>query len=154
MFDAVVAAKVPAANIDGSFVSGGLPAALRAGKFTACVIGFEDAILEHKTDPTIDLGLFLGPPQSLAFAVRKGEPELLTALNDYLEGFRKTGSWNRLAVKYFGEAALEILRQARGCGSKPAARPRGIGRTPSRPGGDSGSRIGHNLPPQSEEGET
>lgn len=112
MIEALVAAKVPASNLDDSFASGSLPAALRTGRVTACVVGVEDAILARKSDPEIDLGLFLGPRQSLAFAVRKGEPHLLAALNDYLDGFRKTGAWSRLVVKYFGEAALEILRKA------------------------------------------
>jgi ABC-type amino acid transport substrate-binding protein len=57
--------------------------------------------------------MFLGPPLSLAYAVRKDEPELLRALNEYIENVRKTPTWSRLVVKYFGEAAPEILKKAR-----------------------------------------
>jgi hypothetical protein len=45
--------------------------------------------------------------------VRTQDAELLLKLNEYVENLRHTTSWNRLVVKYFGETALEILRQAR-----------------------------------------
>ncbi len=112
MQEALTAAKVPPANIDDSIASGGLPAALRAGKIAACVQGVEDAILEQRKDREIELGLYLGPSQSLAFAARKDQPELLAALSDYLDKLRKTGAWSRLVVKYFGERALEVLHKA------------------------------------------
>jgi ABC-type amino acid transport substrate-binding protein len=57
--------------------------------------------------------MFLGPPGSLAYGVRKGDTALLAALNSYIEGIRKTPTWSRLVVKYFGDDAPEILRKAR-----------------------------------------
>ena len=57
--------------------------------------------------------MFVGPPESLAFGVRKEDRRLLAALNDYITNLRKTPTWNRLVVKYFGPAAVEILRRAR-----------------------------------------
>ena len=104
MQEALLAAKVPPANIDDSFPS--------AGTITACLEGVEDAILAQRKDPEIETGLYLGPKQSLAFAARRDQPELLAALNDYLDKLRKTGAWSRLVVKYFGEGALEVLRKA------------------------------------------
>jgi ABC-type amino acid transport substrate-binding protein len=73
----------------------------------------ESAIALQKEDPEIQLGMFLGPPASLAYAVRRDEPELLKALNEYIDNLRRTQTWNRLVVKYFGAAAPEILRKAR-----------------------------------------
>ena len=112
MAEAVVAAGVPAQNIV-FLASGTLPAALRAGKVTAVVMGVEHAIKEHHDDPNIELGLFLGTPGSLAFGVRKGDTALRASLDDYIENVRKTPTWSRLVVKYLGESAPEILKKAR-----------------------------------------
>jgi ABC-type amino acid transport substrate-binding protein len=114
MAEAIVAAGVPRANIDNSIPAGGIPDALRAGKITAAVLGIESIIAARRDDPDIQLGVFLGTPGSLAYGVRKDEPELLKALNGYIENVRKTSTWSRLVVKYFGEQAPEILRKARG----------------------------------------
>ena len=75
--------------------------------------GVESAIALQREDREVQLGLFLGPPASLAFGVPKGSPGLLAALNQYIESLRKTASWSRLVVKYFGEAAPEVLKKAR-----------------------------------------
>ena len=113
MAEAVVAAGVPKANVNDSFPPGGLPPALRAGQVAAVVLGLESAIAPQRGDPEIQLGIFLGPPRSLAYAVRKEDRDLLRALNEYIDNVRRTPSWNRLVVKYFGEASLEILKKAR-----------------------------------------
>jgi ABC-type amino acid transport substrate-binding protein len=55
----------------------------------------------------------LGPAGELAFAVRKDTPGLRAALDEYLANLRRTPTWNRLAVEYFGESAVEILRRTR-----------------------------------------
>jgi len=113
MAEAIGAAGVPASNVDGSFPPGGLPGALRDGKATAVVLGIESAITAQRQDPELQLGLFLGPPGSLAYGVRKQDSALLAALNEYIDNVRRTATWSRLVVKYFGEAALDILNQAR-----------------------------------------
>jgi ABC-type amino acid transport substrate-binding protein len=109
----VAAAGVPRANLDDGIPTGTLPASLRAGRVTAVVVGVEEAIAAQRDDPELQLGLFLGPPRSLAYGVRKQDGELLAALNDYVSNVRRTPTWNRLVVKYFGEAAPEVLRAAR-----------------------------------------
>jgi membrane-bound lytic murein transglycosylase F len=113
MAEAVEAAGVPAANLVDDITTGRLPAALQNGQATAVVIGVENAITAQRDDPELQLGMFLGPPRSLAYAVRKQDAELLVALNEYVENLRRTPTWSRLVVKYFGEAALEILKKAR-----------------------------------------
>jgi ABC-type amino acid transport substrate-binding protein len=59
------------------------------------------------------MGLFLGPPTSLAYGVRRGDGELLKALDEYIENLRRTTTWSRLVVKYFGEMAPDVLKKAR-----------------------------------------
>jgi ABC-type amino acid transport substrate-binding protein len=111
MAEAIAAAGVP--NVDDGLPPGAYDEALKSGRVTAALWGVESAIALQKDDPEIQLGMFLGPPLSLAYAVRKDEPELLRALNEYVENVRKTPTWSRLVVKYFGEAAPEILKKAR-----------------------------------------
>jgi ABC-type amino acid transport substrate-binding protein len=111
--NAVAAAGVPPANVDDSIPSGGLPEALKRGRVTAVVLGIEHAIAERRKDPALQVGVFLGPPGSLAWAVRKGDRALLAALDEYVASVRRTPTWSRLVVKYFGDEAPEILRRAR-----------------------------------------
>ena len=113
MVEAIAAAGVPPANVDDGIPAGGFDEALRAGRITAAVWGVESAIASQRQDPELQLGMFVGPPASLAYAVRKGDRALLDALDEYVENLRKTPSWSRLVVKYFGEAAPEILKKAR-----------------------------------------
>jgi ABC-type amino acid transport substrate-binding protein len=110
---AVADAKVPPKNIDDSVAPSAFGEALKSGKVTALVDGVEDALLLQQADPEIELGLFLGSPESLAFAVRKDSPQLHQALDEYLSNFRRTPTWNRLLVKYFGGSAIEVLKRAR-----------------------------------------
>ena len=111
--EAVTAAAVPRSNVVDTIPSGTLPEALRSGQVTAVVLGVENAITAQRIDPELQLGLFLGPPGSLAYAVRKEDAELLRLLNEYIENVRRTQTWNRLVVKYFGAEAPEILKKAR-----------------------------------------
>jgi ABC-type amino acid transport substrate-binding protein len=107
-------AGVPRENIDESFVTvDDLVAALRAGKVGAIVMGTGWALLEVKKDPQLELGLVLGSSVGRAWAVRKDAPQLLKTLDDYVTNTRRTTTWNRLVIKYYGEMALEVLRKAR-----------------------------------------
>jgi ABC-type amino acid transport substrate-binding protein len=110
--EAVAAAGVPPANVDSSIPSGTLPEALKAGQVGAVVLGVENAISAQRADPALELGVFLGPPTSLAYGVRKADAELLKALDDYIENLRRTPTWSRLVVKYFGETAPDVLKKA------------------------------------------
>ncbi len=113
MVETIAAAGVPAANVDDEIPPGSFGEHLKSGRITAAVWGVESAIALQREDREVQLGLFLGPPASLAFGVPKGSPGLLAALNQYIESLRKTASWSRLVVKYFGEAAPEVLKKAR-----------------------------------------
>ena len=113
MAEALDAAGVPVANRDDTIPTGGYPEALKAGRITAAAWGVESAIASQREDPQLQLGMFLGPSGSLAYGVRKEDLELRRALDDYIDNMRKTPTWSRLVIKYFGEAAPDILKKAR-----------------------------------------
>jgi ABC-type amino acid transport substrate-binding protein len=113
MAEVLARSGIPPARVDDSVPTGTLPLALKEGRITAAVLGVENAMAAQRRDPEIQLGMFLGPPGSLAYGVRKEDVELRKALNEYVDNFRRTPAWNRLVVKYLGEAAPEILRRAR-----------------------------------------
>jgi hypothetical protein len=54
------------------------------------------------------------PRRPPGWGVRKQDAQLRQALNEYLANVRRTATWNRLVVKHFGAAAIEILKKARG----------------------------------------
>jgi membrane-bound lytic murein transglycosylase F len=113
MAEAIAALGLPPRNLDDSFPSGGLPEGLRSGRVTAIVSGVEDALLYKLADPALELGVFIGRPASLAYGIRKDEPKLKAALDEYIGNLRRTPTWNRLLLKYFGDSAPELLRRAR-----------------------------------------
>jgi ABC-type amino acid transport substrate-binding protein len=111
--DVLAAAGIPPSQIDDGLTAGGTFAALKAGRVTCIVEEVAAAILARREDPELQLGAFVGPAGSYAYGVRKEDAELRAALDDYVGSMRKTPTWNRLVVKYLGEAAPEILRKAR-----------------------------------------
>ena len=110
--EAVLEAGVPKANVF-PVKFGSSWQALRDGRVTAVVAGVESAVVQGRADPELELGMFLGPPRSLAYALRKDDVALRRALDDYIENSRGSGAWSRLVVKYFGEAGLAILKTMR-----------------------------------------
>ena len=110
---AVASLGIPPQNVDDSLVPGQLPNGITRGRVEAVVVGLEEAILARREDPVFQVGLFVGEAESLAYGVRKEDPELLRALDEFVRNFRRSGAWNRLVVKYLGEAAPEILKRAR-----------------------------------------
>jgi polar amino acid transport system substrate-binding protein len=112
MAEAVAALGVPAHHIVG-LSAGGLSDALSNGRVEAVVWAVEGAILAQRKDPALQLGAFLGAAESLAYGVRREDARLLAALNEHIRLVKQTGTWNRLVVKYFGNAAPDILNKAR-----------------------------------------
>lgn len=108
----LLALGVPRAQIL-EFPSDILLAQLKSGKVGAAIMSTTWAISELRKDPAWQLGAFLGAPTGIAFAVRKDQPELLKSLNDYVLNLRRTPTWSRLVVKYFGESARDVLARAR-----------------------------------------
>ena len=114
MGDVLSAAGIPRTAVDDAIPAGGLLAAMKQGKVSVGIMGVETAIAGQRVEPDLELGVFVGPPGRLAYGVRKDEVLLLKALDAYIENIRKTQTWARLVVKYFGERAPEVLRKARG----------------------------------------
>jgi ABC-type amino acid transport substrate-binding protein len=113
MAEVIAQAGVPSARVDDGVPTGTLPQAVKDGRVTAAVLGVENVMAAQRRDPALQIGMFLGPPGSLAYGVRKGEPALLAALSEFVDNFRRGPAWNRLVVKYLGEKAPEVLRRAR-----------------------------------------
>lgn len=87
--------------------------ALKDGRITASVMTVSDFTLATKPYPGLQGGVFVGPPTAAAWGVRKSDVSLHAALDEYLSNFRKSPSWSRLVVKYFGDSALSVLGRAR-----------------------------------------
>ncbi len=112
--DVVAGLGLPPETVDDDVPAGGLPQALRSGRITAAVMGVENAMAEKRKDPALQIGTFVGPPGSLAWAVRREDASLRAALDEFVAGVRRTPTWSRLVVKYFGADAPEILKGAQG----------------------------------------
>jgi membrane-bound lytic murein transglycosylase F len=98
---------------DEATATQGLLLALKSGKLNAGVLGVERAIPARLADPDLQVGMYVGPKISIAFALRKNDPQLRLALNEYIENVRRSATWNRLLLKYFGDSATEILKTTR-----------------------------------------
>jgi ABC-type amino acid transport substrate-binding protein len=110
----VAAAGVPAGNVNDSFST--VPevlAALRAEQVDAIVMAAGWALLEMRKDPRMQIGTFVGPRGGRAWGVRKDAPLLLQALDEYVTNVRRSPTWSRLVVKYYGDLALQVLKRAR-----------------------------------------
>lgn len=113
MEEALLAAGIPAARIDNTIAAGTMQEALSSGRVGAVAWALEGAMLAQKKDPAIQIGLFLGPPESLAYGLQKGAPQLKSALNEHIRLVKQSGTWSRLTVTYFGSSAPQILKRAR-----------------------------------------
>jgi membrane-bound lytic murein transglycosylase F len=111
--EATVEAGVPAANIDDTIPMDGVGEALRKGKITAAVLEAYAAMSYHRADPDIQLGMSVGPPQQLAYAVRREDPDLLRALNEHIASARASPVWVQLINRHFGAIGAEMLKKTR-----------------------------------------
>lgn len=110
--ETAIAAGVPAATIDAFADTPALLAALKARRVPVILLSLSDFLLLRRADRDLRAGPFLGAPKSAAWALRREDRELHKALNDYLENLRRTPSWGRMAVSYFGDDALALLGRA------------------------------------------
>jgi ABC-type amino acid transport substrate-binding protein len=86
--------------------------ALRDHKVSALVMTIGWALLEKRKQPLLELGFLFPPSPGRAWAVRKDAPLLRQALDEYINNVRRTPTWSRLVVKYYGELALEVLKKS------------------------------------------
>jgi polar amino acid transport system substrate-binding protein len=104
---------IPASQFEDLGTPADVVAALKSGKLKAGIVGMEYAIPARAEDGALQLGTYVGGKLSLALAVRKDAPQLRDALNEYIANLRRTPTWNRLVLKYFGDGAIDILKAAR-----------------------------------------
>jgi ABC-type amino acid transport substrate-binding protein len=110
----VRAALVPRQNVSTSFQTHeDVLKALRSQEISATVLSLAWALVEQRHDPALLIGLSLGSYEQ-AWAVRKDAPQLRLALNEYVTNMRRSSTWNRLVVKYYGDMALEVLKPSHG----------------------------------------
>jgi ABC-type amino acid transport substrate-binding protein len=110
--EAILAAGIPPAQIV-HIEPASSTSVLKDGRIGAVVANVESALRGLSEDPQVQIGMYLGPPRSLAYALRKDDKELRAALDSYIENTRRSAAWNRLVVKYFGNLGLEILKTVR-----------------------------------------
>jgi len=84
--------------------------ALEAQQIEATVMSVSDFTLAQKRHPRLQGGVAVGPRTIDAWGLRKSDDDLEAAVNEYLSNVRKTPTWSRLVVKYFGEQALRVLK--------------------------------------------
>ena len=108
----MLSAGVPPGQIDDTLALDQMMDALRAGRVNALARALPVAILNQRDDPAVEIGLQVGPRTQLAWAVRKDSTKLRLSLNEHLALVRSTGAWRRFVVKYFGESAIDMLKQA------------------------------------------
>lgn len=87
--------------------------ALRAGRVSAVVMDVADFLLQRRLDAALQHGIELGSSLSSAWGVRKTDAELRRQLETYLQNVKRTPTWSRIVVQYFGEDALRLLGRAR-----------------------------------------
>ena len=78
----------------------------------AAVLPISEVALAARRFPGLQVGVAVGPPGTVAWAVAPKDEALRKALDAHLGNLRKT-SWSRLVVKYFGDRALEVLGRDR-----------------------------------------
>jgi len=65
------------------------------------------ALLNRRYYPKIQMEFPIEEPQSLGWAVRKGEEELLNEINKFIEKINKDGTFNRIYERYY--ANIEVF---------------------------------------------
>jgi ABC-type amino acid transport substrate-binding protein len=91
----------------------GLLRALQAKEVAAAVLPISELALAGKRVPGLEAGGTIGAPGTVAWAVRKEDTALRAALDEFVRNTRRSPSWSRLVVEYFGDQALAVLGRAK-----------------------------------------
>jgi polar amino acid transport system substrate-binding protein len=108
--DAVTAGIVSIQRFDASKEMVG---ALARGEVSALVMPISEFALAAKGETRLTAGVAVGQTGSVAWATRKEDVALRSALDAHLGNTRRSASWNQLLVKYFGEQAPLVLGHRR-----------------------------------------
>jgi polar amino acid transport system substrate-binding protein len=110
--DALAAAKLPSWNLVPASSASSVLADLKAGRTAAVVLNVGEAVRAASGDGFLQSGVFIGPRQTMAYAVRKGNSALLGSLNAQLRQLRMSPSWSQLLARQT-PGLLEALARAR-----------------------------------------
>jgi ABC-type amino acid transport substrate-binding protein len=86
---------------------------LKAKEVGAAVLPVSELALASKRVAGLEAGMTVGAPGTVAWAVRKEDTALRVSLDDYLANVRRSETYSRLIVRYFGDQALIVLGRAR-----------------------------------------
>jgi len=104
-----VEAGVPASALHLFGTQDEMTQALRKGAVDAVILPVSELVVASRQTQGLVAGVTVGPQGKVAWAVRKQDPQLRAALDEYLTNVRRSPSWSRLIVKYFGDEALRVL---------------------------------------------
>ena len=107
--DETLESGVPASALKLFATQEEMTAALRAGAIDAVVLPISEVVVISRATKGLVAGATVGPRGKIAWAVRKQDPGLKAALDEYLGNVRRSPSWSRFIVKYFGDQALQVL---------------------------------------------
>jgi ABC-type amino acid transport substrate-binding protein len=111
--ETAVEAGVPPAALVGFDRREELLDALKRGDIGAGILPVSELALAARRLPGLRAGATVGERGKIAWAVRKEDLALQRALDEYVRNVRRSTSWSRLIVKYFGDQALSVLGRGR-----------------------------------------
>jgi len=111
--EAAAAAGVKSSDLVGYEKMEDLLRGLKGREVGAAVLPISELALASKRVAGLEAGMTVGEPGTVAWAVRKEDAALRIALDDYLANVRRSETWSRLVVRYFGDQALAVLGRTR-----------------------------------------
>lgn len=106
------AAKLPSFKTDATLSADKALAALRADAGNVALLGLFDALVARRADPALQIGVAIGPRQSVAFAVRQADADLLAALNAQVGQLRSSPAYRLVVGRALGDDAVTLLARA------------------------------------------
>lgn len=107
--ESLLQAGLPRASVDDSLTTPALLEALHGGRLLIAAMDLMAAAEAQRRDPKLQIGMFVGPPGSLAYGVRKDCPRLRQALSAHVLSLKNSPNWYRMLVGHFGSGAPAVL---------------------------------------------
>ena len=111
--DAALEAEVPEENLVQSEGAQKVLQDLREGTVDAAVMSVTDFAEAQRDDEMLQAGLLVGSVASAGWGLRKEDPALRAALDEFLRSLLSSPSWNRIVLKYFNKDALDLIARGR-----------------------------------------
>lgn len=109
--EAVARAGVPSAQVDDGLALSveSCAEALRSGRVAAVIMSAQWALVAARRDPELRIGVAAGTAMSMAYGLRTEDEQLRAELDAYLDELRRSPTWSRLLIDYFGASAPSVL---------------------------------------------